>query len=126
MVKWFAQILAAVRAKSVRIGRADQAIGQGKKHLLAHHVLKHKSALFIIPDFCLCFRKCAFSANSIDTGGAEDQVEISLVLLFGGVGTAGAEEFETGGVVAPEPDVLDDLRAFPVFFNEFGAAFNVQ
>ncbi len=47
------QILTTARAKPFAVRRTEGATRQGEQHLLAHHILKQKTALFIIPDFGL-------------------------------------------------------------------------
>jgi len=46
-------VLTAARAEALAVRLAEGSGGQGEQHLLAHDVLKQKTALFIITDFGL-------------------------------------------------------------------------
>jgi hypothetical protein len=116
------QILTTAGAKSFAVRRAERATGQGEQHLFAHDILKQKTALFIIPDFCLVDGNCAFAGFGVGGLGAEDEVEVARHGDGDGFDAAGAEDLELALVGGAEADVVDVLVVAAMFDEEIGAA----
>jgi hypothetical protein len=120
------QVLATAWAKSLAVRRAERAAGQGEKHLFAHDILKQKTALSIIPDFCLVDGNCSFPGGSICAFGTEDEVEFALHGNGDGVDAAGAEDFEVAFIAGAEADIADELVGAAVFDEKVGLAVDGQ
>ena len=66
-------VLTTTRAEALAVRFAEGSGGQGEQHLLAHDILKQKTALPIIPDFCLVGGNCVLACLGIGLFGAEDR-----------------------------------------------------
>jgi len=118
--------LATAWAKSFAVRRAERAAGQGEKHLFAHDILKQKTALSIIPDFCLVDGNCSFPGGGIGPFWAEDEVEFTFHGDGNWVDAAGAEDFELPFIAGSEADIADELVGAAVFDEEVGLAVDGQ
>jgi hypothetical protein len=116
------QILTTAGAKSFAVRRAERAAGQGEQHLFAHDILKQKTALFIIPDFCLVDGNCALAGFGVGGLGAEDKVEVAVDGDGDGLDAAGAEDLELAFVGGTEADIVDVFVMAAMFDEQVGAA----
>jgi hypothetical protein len=116
------QILTTAGAKSFAVRRAERTSWQGEQHLLTHDILKQKTAFFIIPDFCLVHRNCAFSGFGIGGLGTEDKVEVAIHGDGNGFDAAGAEDLEVAIEGGTEADIVDVVVVAAVFDEQIGAA----
>ena len=116
------QILTTAGAKSFAVRRAERAAGQGEQHLFAHDILKQKTALFIIPDFCLVDGNCAFAGFGVGSLGTEDEVEVAVDGDGDGFDAAGAEHLELSFVGGADADIVDVVVVAAMFDEQIGAA----
>jgi len=72
------QVLTTARAKPFAVRRTEGATRQGQQHLLPHHILQQKTALFIITDFGLIRRNGTLPGFGIGLLRPENQVKIPL------------------------------------------------
>jgi hypothetical protein len=101
------QILTAAGAKPFAVFFAEGATRQGEQHLLAHDILKQKTALLIIPYFRLIFSNCVLTEERIGTHRAEDKVEIADEGGGNRVDAACTQDFEVAGVLGADADIVD-------------------
>jgi hypothetical protein len=85
---------------------AEGSRGQGKKHLLTHHILKQQPTLCIVPYFGLIFRNGAFSGVGIRTFGSEDEVKPALYWNLNRLHAAGTEHFKVRPIVGADSDIV--------------------
>jgi len=118
--------LATAWAKSLAVRRAERTTGQGEKHLLTHDILKQKTALFIIPDFCLVDGNCSFAGFGIGFLGAEDEVEFAFHGDGNGFDATGAENFELAFIAGADADIADKVVGAAVFDEQVSLAVDGQ
>ena len=118
------QILTTAGAKTLAVRFAEGTTWQGEQHLLTHHILEQKTALLIIPYFCLIFSNCVLSGDGIGPFRAENQVEIAFEGGWDGFDAARAEDLEVSRVGGAEADVVDVGVGGAVLNEEIGLAFD--
>jgi hypothetical protein len=116
-----------VRAKSLAVRGAEQTGRKGEKNLLPEDVFQLQTVSLIITDFGLGSGDCAvivMGPGGVGVGAqrAVNEVEVTLERLGNGGEAAGTLEFEVGGIVGADADVVDDVMGAIVFFDEVGAA----
>jgi hypothetical protein len=115
-------IPSTARAKSLAVLLAERSRGQGEQHLLAQYVLNRKTASFIVPDFGIGGRDGVFRAVYVDTGGAENEVEVFIEAMGHRIKAAGAGHFEVALVGGPQTDVVNLVVGPAMLGKEVGAA----
>jgi hypothetical protein len=115
-------VLTAARAEALAVWLAEGSGGQGQQHLLAHDILKQKTALLIIPDFGLIGGDCVLSRLGISLDRPEDQVKITQKRLRNWFDAPGAENLELTVVASPQPNVVH----LGIAATLFTAVFNQQ
>ena len=119
---WLLRFCTAARAKSLAVRLAQRSDRQGQKHLLAQHILKHKTVSLIITDFGLRRSNGAFGGVGIGRRGAEDEVKIGCQGNLHRLDAAGAGNLEVAGKAALEPDVGHDVLGPAVLVQHLGMA----
>ena len=111
-------VLTAARAKSFAVSLAQRPDRQGQKHLLAQHILKQQTVLFIITDFRLRRRYRPLRRPPIHPNRPEDQIELPRERNINRLNTSRTRRLELALKLPSQPDVRNDVPWAPMFVND--------
>ncbi len=120
------QILTTARAKSLAVRRTESAARQGKQHLLTHHILQQKTALFIITDFGLICCNRALAEVRIGCFRPENEVKVPCQRYRHRFNAPRALNLEVGTVMRPQPDIVDMRARASMLDQQIGDAVDRQ
>ncbi len=100
--------------------------GQGKKHLLKHHILKQKPAVSIIPYFSLIFGNGTFAGVSICTFGSKDEVKAALDGDGDRLHAASAEDLKIGFIVSADADIVHMVAGSAMLNEQVGLSLHLH